>query len=107
MVCVPGADSQRSEEKRDNAMSEEYCSSPSGEVHRMNMTTYSDASVLKELRRAWGSYLPNDPDLKSVPTWTLQDWASFRAITTREARKRGLAIPKELRTRMAKWGVVL
>jgi len=85
------------------------CDSPSGEEHRRNMSTMSDGDVLFELNRAWSNYLPNDPLLKTRvnPSCTLQDWSSFRAITTREARRRCLAIPKELRARMAKWGVVL
>jgi len=61
------------------------CRSPCLEEHRENMENYADEDVLDELERAW-----EHPRREETGDWQRQDWSTFRAITLREARRRGL-----------------
>lgn len=78
------------------------CVAPCLGEHRETLAGGEDEHVLIELRRAWG-YLHSASDTD----WMRQDWATFRAITLREARRRGLAVPTETLALLAARGVHL
>lgn len=62
------------------------CLIKANETWRLRVPAMDDAELAENLERAWMDHLYNTPD-GSRP---YHDWTHYRAITLREARKRGL-----------------